>query len=452
MAAIVALGLEGPVLADSGLVQCTMPCLLYPGADCPTAQRHVCNVPANGVLNVFTERVLELVDHLTGRVGGETLGNWLKSCDSWTGGVMRALGLLAVLVCAVAHGEIAPEQVSQESLGAPADTWFLVKGTMGAGFIFDAADGEMVGTLSLSPFTPTVKRNDVRNEIYAAERYYERGDRGKRNDVLTIYDHATLSAIHEIDIPDKIGSLNFPEYLSLLAGRQFLTIFNMTPAQSVSVVDVQNRQFVAEISTPGCALTFSAGARGFLMLCGDGTLQLIQLDATGQESERMRSKRFFSVEEDPVFDQPVATPAGWQLVSFEANVFEVTVHDKRISVSKPWSLLADADREEGWRVGGGQIISVHHDLDLLLFRADFRDRTGEVGKGTARDPYGFALLEGKLRLRLCGLRLPDHPSHIIIRNRSGLGTRSYEAGDTSGVSDEVPEFVVECHLHQDVAR
>jgi methylamine dehydrogenase heavy chain len=97
-------------------------------------------------------------------------------------------------------------------------------------------------------------------------------------------------------------------------GRHFL-VFNMTPAQSVSVVDVEERNFVGEISTPGCAMIMPVEDNDFLMICGDGTLQLIQLDEQGNETNRERSKEFFEVLEDPVFDRPVPTSGGWLLMS-----------------------------------------------------------------------------------------------------------------------------------------
>ncbi len=36
-----------------------------------------------------------------------------------------------------------------------------------------------------------------------------------------------------------------------------------------------------------------------------------------------------------------------------------------IKVSKPWSVVSEDDQAESWRVGGGQIMDLHRDLDLL---------------------------------------------------------------------------------------
>lgn len=266
-----------------------------------------------------------------------------------------------------AHADIAPETIGTTTLPEPQPTWFFAKGIDGSANLFDAATGEMLGLLSLTAWTPAVQANPRRGEIYAAETYYSRGIRGDRSDVLTVYAADTLAPVHEIGLPAKIAAvLPFRHYIALLDDGRHLAVFNMTPAQSVSIVDIEARRFVGEISTPGCALMLPSADRAFLMLCGDGTLQLLRLDRSGQESARLRTAPFFDVETDPVFDRPVATPEGWLLASFGGNVFEVTVRGNDIVIGEPWSILDDADREAGWRPGGAQLMAHHAGLDLLV--------------------------------------------------------------------------------------
>ena len=123
-----------------------------------------------------------------------------------------------------------------------------------------------------------------RKEFYAAESFYSRGTRGDRFDVVTIFDYDNLSPVAEIDIPNKLAVLSMDGHLALTGNGRHLAAFNMTPAQSISVVDVENRSFVGEISTPGCAVMMPVADSDLLMICGDGTLQLLQLDAAGNES------------------------------------------------------------------------------------------------------------------------------------------------------------------------
>ena len=273
------------------------------------------------------------------------------------------VGVVCLVANAAIRAGVETETVSATELGPAASTWFVVKAGLGSAYVFDAADGEMIGTLSLTPWTPTLRRHVERGEIYAAETHYARRFDGERTDVLRIYAHATLSPVGEIPIPKKIAALH-SQYLGILDGGRYVTVYNLTPAQSVSVVDVENRRFVGEISTPGCALTLPAGERGFLMICGDGTLQWIGLDENGAEAARVRTDAFFSVEDDPLFDHPTRTTTGWQFLSFGGLTMEVVVEDGQIVVGEPWSIVGDGD--EGWRPGGDRPLAFHAGHDLLL--------------------------------------------------------------------------------------
>ncbi|MEM1433917.1 MAG: amine dehydrogenase large subunit [Pseudomonadota bacterium] len=278
----------------------------------------------------------------------------------------RLLVTCLALFGAPARADLAPETISVETLGEPQSSWFLAKDMLGSASLFDAATGEMLGLLSLTPFTPTVQPNLRKGEIYAAEAYYSRLYDGERNDVLTVYSTTTLARAAEIEIPDKIASLPFRQYIALMDDDTHLVLFNMIPAQSVSVVNIETRQFVSEITTPGCALIMPVANRSFLQQCGDGRLQKIVLGANGEEVERVRSDVFFSVEEDPVYDKPLPLGGGWLMVSFEGKVFEAGLEDDGIGISEPWSLLSEADQGESWRIGGGQILAMTEDGSTLF--------------------------------------------------------------------------------------
>ena len=279
---------------------------------------------------------------------------------------MRVPGfLLCALLATSAYARIEPETIGQETLGTPQPTWLMVHDFGGAAYVFDAATGDMHGLLSLSVYTPAVATNLGDKEIYAAESFFSRGVHGSRSDVLTIYDLETLSPKAEVEIPQKIAALPYRQYIALLDDNRHVGVFNLTPAFSVSVVDVASQEFVGEISTPGCALVMQTPGRGFLQMCGDGTLQLIRLNGDGGENARVRSDAFFSVDDDPVFDKPVPTADGWLLISYGGKVFDVTVDGDAISISDPWSVVSDDDRAEKWGPGGGQLIAYHEGLDLM---------------------------------------------------------------------------------------
>lgn len=269
-----------------------------------------------------------------------------------------------LLVVQAVQAQLAPEQIGITKLATPTDGWFLIKGNAGS-HIFDGDSGEMQGLISHQFYTPAVVTLLSRGEAYHTDSWYSRGVRGDRTDVLTIVDMTDLTTKAEIDIPEKTGALSFRHHIGLLGDERHIVIFNMTPAQSVSIVDVVDREFDGEISTPGCAIIMPTGERSFMMICGDGRLQLIELDANGGESQRVRSDPFFEVETDPVFDQPVRTDDGWVLISHQGLVYEVTVESRRIDVSEPWSLLTVEDIEEEWRPGGRQPFTAHRSSSLL---------------------------------------------------------------------------------------
>lgn len=304
------------------------------------------------------------------------------------------------------------EAVGKSLLPEPQPSWFLMH-AYDAGYIFDGADGQMKGLISHTPYSTATVTLQARKEAYVVDSYYSRGVQGQRNDVLTVVDMTDLRTRAEIDIPDKAAALRIRGHIGLLDDERHVVVFNMTPAQSVSVVDVVDREFAGEISTPGCAIIMPAGPRGFLMLCGDGTLQLIRLDENGKEAARVRSKSFFEVEKDAVFDRVVYAGSGWILVSHDGLVREVGVDGDRIKVGEPWSMLNAEDREDGskkeqWRPGGEQPFTMHRNTSLLYALM-------HKGKVDTQDANGTELwvFDTNRRKRVARLVLPVEASHVL---------------------------------------
>ncbi len=278
---------------------------------------------------------------------------------------MRFTGLLFVLAACIlpsAQAQIPPEQLTVEIMPDPGPNWFISK-TGNGGYIFDAESGEMQGLLSLSRRTPTVTLSHSNREFYAPESYMSRGVRGERTDLVAVYDFPNLSPIAEIEIPNHMARLSVRNHVGLLGNGRHLAVLNMNPGHSVSIVDVIDRVFVYEISTPGCAVILPVAENDFLMVCGDGTLQLIQLDLSGFETNRVRSNEFFDVQEDAIFDRTASTADGWLLVTHSGVVYEVTTSGDDINIGEPWTIAVED--EENWRPGGNEFLSVHHDTGLL---------------------------------------------------------------------------------------
>src|SRR4029434_5298602 len=121
-----------------------------------------------------------------------------------------------------------------------------------------------LGMLSTGAFGNAVEFAPDFSAIYVPEMYYSRGSRGDRTDIVAIYDTTELKAVGEVIIPAKRATgVPHRAYQGISDDGQFLYVANMTPATSVSVVDVKARKFIAEIETSGCNLVYPVGNRAF---------------------------------------------------------------------------------------------------------------------------------------------------------------------------------------------
>lgn len=282
--------------------------------------------------------------------------------------------LFTTTLCLLTQAHSSQADVAAETLGTTerlqspySDTWFwapdpLLRRVTLTDFSNNQALGTIDGGQMLTiPLFP--RQNNT--EFYVPETHYSRGSRGERTDVVTFYEVETLSPSSEVMIPPKRAQNSMPIGNAALSDdEQFIAIFNMTPAQSISIVDIKRRRFVQEIDTPGCSLVYGAGKQRFMMLCGDGGLMFISLNADGTLKDKKLSGKVFDPQTDPITEKAARIGKAWYFVSFDGFVYAIdsTVEDvttlSRQSVS-PWSLLSDKEREKKWRIGGRQFIATH---------------------------------------------------------------------------------------------
>ena len=174
--------------------------------------------------------------------------------------------------------------------GGIGDHWFAsVEGFGGhRAYIVDGDAGEVKGTITLSMFTPAIRPHLDAGMIYSYGSFYTRTYYGERTDAVVFHDAQTLRAVDEVIIPSKSAGIGHEGMIGLIDDR-FIGVWNITPAMSVSIVDVVERTFVEEISTPGCAAVYPVEG-GFLSPCGDGAVQFIGLNDDGTEASRARSR------------------------------------------------------------------------------------------------------------------------------------------------------------------
>jgi len=228
--------------------------------------------------------------------------------------------------------------------------------------IYDGASGKFLGMVPTA-YNGHMQLSRDGREIYVLTTYYERQTRGKRTDVVEIWDAQSLSFKKEIAIPAKRAqALNYRGIFRQTADGKFALVQNATPASSITVVDLAKGSFADEITAgAGCwsIIPIPDKPRSFMTICGDGALLAIDLDENGKLASQRRSAQMFPVQDDPVFITPGMLRNKAYFVSFHGNVYTADLGGKDIRFETVWSLLGDADKAKGWVPGGYNLVDVN---------------------------------------------------------------------------------------------
>ncbi|MGA7540305.1 MAG: amine dehydrogenase large subunit [Steroidobacteraceae bacterium] len=225
--------------------------------------------------------------------------------------------------------------------------------------IIDGDTAKIVGTVYSSEYANFAWAPDNRT-LYVSETYWTLGNRGKREDVLSIYGGPTLSNEGEITLPPRLISDPKTHTFALSPDGQYGYVYSFQPAPSVGVIDLKQRKVLASVEIPGCGLVYPFGERGFASPCADGSLAVADVDPQGHYVVR-RTHRFFDVMTDPVMDESVAdTRSGLALfITYDGWIHPVHLSDHP-HFDQPWSIeqaagLSPATSQVGaitWRPGG----------------------------------------------------------------------------------------------------
>jgi methylamine dehydrogenase heavy chain len=291
--------------------------------------------------------------------------------------------------------------------------------------LYDGDSGKLLGTITAGTpgvgFTIWPLFAPDHGAIYIPESYFSRGVRGDRTDVVTVYDPTTLMPEAEIPIPPKRAEY-FPGVApnALSDDGRFVAVFNVTPAQSLTIVDVEQRRFTSEVPTPGCSLAYASGGRRFFQLCADGAALVVTVDDAGLATSAERTERFFDADQDPLFEAAGRDGEQWTFVSFEGMVHTVDVSGEKPQLGEPWPLLGAADREESWRIGGGQPVALHASSGRLYVLVH------QGGKDTHKEA-GKEIWVYDVARRARTLRIPvNSPLASFVRGQMRLGTESMQ--------------------------
>lgn len=197
-------------------------------------------------------------------------------------------------------------------------------------------------------------------EIYTAETYYSRLTRGERTDVITVWDKATLAPTAEIILPGgkRQQQVTYKNNFEFINNEKWAVIANFTPAQSVTIVDLESRKVLGDIDLPGCSMIYPTGERGFTTLCADGTMTTLQLGPDGTLASSTNVDTTIDIDGQPLFAMPAMVgPVAW-FVSYNG---QIRGFDLSGAVAKPTGKTFTVGTAEGampqWRPGGWQVIT-----------------------------------------------------------------------------------------------
>jgi len=228
--------------------------------------------------------------------------------------------------------------------------------------------------------------------FYVCESIWTKGNRGTRQDMISVYDSRTLALTTEIALPT--GRLLVDALVhncDVSADGKLAYVYNFQPASSVTVVNLETRKVASTVELPGCALAFPWGDHGFSSLCGDGTIATVSLSAAGMPPGAAgkagaakaaaanagavsHSARFFDPDNDPIFSESLVDRTSGKafFISYSGQIYPAQLGEHP-SIDKPWSLQVSAGmpqagtgaQELAWRPGGLNVLVWHKGKNRL---------------------------------------------------------------------------------------
>ena len=227
-------------------------------------------------------------------------------------------------------------------------------------YIIDGETGRLEGMFSQG-YWPNFAISPDGSAVYAADTYFEKHTRGKRQDFVVVRDARTLDVQKDIPLPSGRLLVVTKKYnFGVTPDGHYALSYNLAPRTAVSVVDLKLREYVGDIDIPGCGLIFPQSANRFTTLCADGSVATVTFDEKLKAATE-RVKKVFDAEKDPVFEH-----SGWDkhgrmlyLVSYSGMVIPLDLSGGSAQKRESWSLTSPTERSAGWLPGGWQVAHFH---------------------------------------------------------------------------------------------
>ncbi|MEG3093018.1 amine dehydrogenase large subunit [Sphingomonas sp. PB1R3] len=285
-----------------------------------------------------------------------------------------AIGFATLPVHAVVQAQSFPRPLPEESIPSvtplPAQwpkSWVLINDLHfnslvdGRVVVVDtaSADQPLKGIIRAAQFA-NMLISKKRGEILTSETFYSRLTRGDRTDAITVWNMADLQPKGEIVLPSgkRQQSVTYPNLFQFTNNDKWALVANFTPAQSVSVVDLDGRKVLNEIDLPGCSQIYPTGERGFSSLCADGSIFSATLDDQGKVATSKTIKAVQDIDRQPLFSAPAMVGKTAWFVSLYGMLqgFDLSGPVAR-PIPGAFSVGTAPGGAPEWRPGGWQVIN-----------------------------------------------------------------------------------------------
>lgn len=338
-------------------------------------------------------------------------------------------GTLSASAAAAPVASVEPEESDVSKIPAPQPGWFyLNRGfTSAATAIYDTATGKMIGQVE-TPELTDLAFDPAGKFYYVSSSIWTKGNRGTRQDYVSVYGSEDLKLVTDITIPGRLLVGGHQNNFVVSTDGKTGYVYNMSPASSVQVIDLVARKFVRSVELPGCAALVPVPGVGLSALCSDGSMATLSL--SGKKSEITRSEPFFAASDDPIFDNFIADPAKGQMImlSYSGLVTTATLGAKPV-IAPSWSLQEAAGVPKGttqpsvvnWYPGGVQQMAYHRasgQLYVLMHMGEFWSH-----KAGANEIWQVDLAARKVVKRMTVAGLPrmiavtqEASPHLVVAN------------------------------------
>lgn len=293
--------------------------------------------------------------------------------------------------------------------------------------IIDGDNGKILGTVHSAPLSDFAI-DPLGRYFYVAETIWTRGNRGRRQDLLTVYDARTLKIVSEIEIPGRLLIGNRPLNLAISTNGEVAYVYNLDPSTAIQVVDLVKRRFVRTVEVPGCGLVMAGVGQSTSSLCGDGSMAVVSYQKN-MAGTIARTPVFFSAELDPIFDNSFVDRKLGQAIflSYTGLIYQASLETNG-QIGQPWSVQEAAGMPRvapqplivSWLPGGRQPIAFHRDTGRAYILMHMGEYWTQKESGTELWEVDIAarkvLRRKKLSAATAAVAISQGPSPLIFLN------------------------------------